>query len=243
MAAPRALAPRPAALPWPAMELLHTAQVPAGDGPFPTVVLLHGFGASAHDLFGLAPILHGGQALVLCPQGPIALVMQDVVAGFAWFPIGEGTPPDPVAYRRAVGMVGDWLDQALERYPIDRRKLVLGGFSQGGVLAYDLALRDPERYAGVLAMSAWLPEEVADDAVAGGGKAGLDTLPILVTHGTADPMIKVERAQESIERLRGLGAQPTYREYEGLEHGIGQETLRDIVTWLEDKVFNVIQLV
>jgi predicted esterase len=42
------------------MELLYTAHVPAGDGPFPTIFLLHGWGASAHDLIGLAPILHGG---------------------------------------------------------------------------------------------------------------------------------------------------------------------------------------
>ena len=55
------------------MELLYTAHVPAGDGPLPTILLLHGWGASAHDLIGLAPILHGGRALVLCPQGPVAL--------------------------------------------------------------------------------------------------------------------------------------------------------------------------
>jgi predicted esterase len=63
-----------------------------------------------------------------------------------------------------------------------------------------------------------------------------------VTHGTDDSLIKVERAQESIERLRRLGAQPTYREYPNMEHGIGPEALRDIVTWLEDKIFNLIQL-
>ena len=53
------------------MELLHTAHVPAGDGPFPTLVALHGWGASAHDLLGLAPWLLGGEALVLCPQGEV----------------------------------------------------------------------------------------------------------------------------------------------------------------------------
>ena len=53
------------------MKLLHTAHVPAGDGPFPTIIALHGWGASAHDLFGLAPILDAGRSLVLCPQGPV----------------------------------------------------------------------------------------------------------------------------------------------------------------------------
>ena len=58
------------------MELLHTAYVPAGDGPFPTILALHGWGASAQDLIGLAPLLHGGEALVVCPQGPVAFEIQ-----------------------------------------------------------------------------------------------------------------------------------------------------------------------
>jgi len=72
------------------MDLLHTAHVPAGDGPFPTVIALHGWGASAHDLLGLAPLLHGGGALVLCPQGPWALAEAGSFAGLvalaSWLP-------------------------------------------------------------------------------------------------------------------------------------------------------------
>ena len=53
------------------MDLFHTLQHPAGPGPHPTIIALHGWGANAHDLFGLAPHLLGGEALVVCPQGPI----------------------------------------------------------------------------------------------------------------------------------------------------------------------------
>ena len=64
------------------MDLLYTAHVPAGEGPHPALVLLHGWGASAHDLLGLAPILHGGRAVVLCPQGSLALETAPDMAGY-----------------------------------------------------------------------------------------------------------------------------------------------------------------
>ena len=68
------------------MNLLYTAHVPAGDGPFPAILLLHGWGASAHDLLGLAPLLFDGQALVLCPQGTVAVPFGGGQYGYGWFP-------------------------------------------------------------------------------------------------------------------------------------------------------------
>jgi len=70
----------------PRMQLLHTAYVPAGEGPFPTILALHGWGASAQDLLGLAPYLHGGEALVVCPEGPVAFEIQQGLVGHGWFP-------------------------------------------------------------------------------------------------------------------------------------------------------------
>ena len=119
------------------MELLHTAHVPAGDGPFPTIVALHGWGASAHDLIGLAPLLQRGSALVLCPEGPVSFEIGQGIAGHGWFPLAGagGGAPDPRAFQRGADGLRRFLDAALARYPIDRRKLVLLGFSQGGVMA------------------------------------------------------------------------------------------------------------
>ena len=125
------------------MELLYTAHVPAGDGPFPTVFLLHGWGASAHDLIGLAPALHGGRALVLCPQGPVAIEPGPNMIGYGWFPLQPGQPPDLTAIRMAQGLLEIFIDDACEKYPVDRTKLVLAGFSQGGFMAYQIALTDP----------------------------------------------------------------------------------------------------
>jgi phospholipase/carboxylesterase len=220
------------------MDLLYTAHVPPGDGPFPTILALHGWGASAHDLIGLAPILHGGGALVLCPQGPVAFEIGQGYVGFGWFELSQVRPPTVTDIGLATEQVRAFLDAAQTRYPIDRRKTVVMGFSQGGVLAYDLALRDPGRFAGVVALSSWLPAEL-DDAIL--AQPAHENFPALVVHGTRDPMIPVARAQESRERLIRRGLALTYREYE-MEHGIAPEALRDLVEWLESKVVSPILL-
>jgi phospholipase/carboxylesterase len=212
-----------------AMQLLHTAHVPAGEGPFPTIVALHGWGASAHDLIGLAPVLQRGEALVLCPQGPVRVPVGPGYAGHGWFPITGGGPLDPAEFARGKAAVAGFLDEALSRYPVNPRKLVLLGFSQGGVMAYDLALREPERFTALVALSSWLPAALAGTIPAQPGHAHL---PVLVMHGTEDPMIAVARGRESRDQLLKLGVQTTYREYP-MGHEIRPEALRDLVGWLD----------
>ncbi len=221
------------------MDLLHAAHVPAGEGPFPTVLALHGWGASAHDLIGLAPILNRGEALVLSPQGPVGIRIPDGPVGYGWYPLGEGGPGSPEEITRASELVLAFLDAAQEHYPIDPRKIVLLGFSQGGALAFDLALRAPSRFAGLAGLSCWLPEHLAEQIQP---ESAHQSLPVLVVHGTEDPMVPVDRARESRQQLTRLGVALTYREYE-MGHEISAEALRDIVTWLDEKVLNPIQLV
>lgn len=220
------------------MEVLYTAHVPAGDGPFPTILALHGWGASAHDLLGLSPLLHGGEALVLCPQGPVEVPIQEGIVGYGWFPITASGPMDPLAFAAGQRAVREFLDTAVERYPVDRNKLILMGFSQGGVMAYDLALRQPERFAGLIALSSWLPPELAEEVPS---SDALQNLPTLVVHGTEDPMIPISMAQASRDALLKLQVPTVYREYP-MGHEIRPEALREILTWLEEKVISPIQL-
>lgn len=215
------------------MNLLHALHVPPGEGPFPTVVLLHGWGASAHDLLGLAPLLHDGRALVICPQGSVKVPIGPGATGYGWFRLVPGQPPDPAEFRQRAGELRVFLDDALERYPADRERVVVGGFSQGGLMAFDLALRDPARFAGVMALSTWLPAPLAEDIPP---VPEHQRLPVLLSHGTRDTMIEVERARESREALRRYGVPMTYREFE-MGHEISPEALRVVLRWLEEKAF------
>ena len=213
------------------MDLLYTAHVPAGPGPFPTVVLLHGWGASAHDLLGLAPHLLGGQALVLCPQGEVRIPVGPGVEGYGWFRLVPGAAPDVDEFRRRSDELHGWLDAALERYPIDRKRLFVGGFSQGGTMAFELALRDPGRFRGLAALSTWLPELLADDLPK---SPAHEELSVLMLHGTRDPQVDVERARESRERVRAFGVRLQYREFE-MAHEIRPEALRVVERWLAER--------
>lgn len=217
------------------MILVHAAYEPQGSGPHPTVVALHGWGANALDLLNLAPYLCGGRFLVLCPQGTVSVPLGPMASGWGWFPLTLGQPPDPEAFARAVEQVRDFLLEAERRYPVDARKLVLLGFSQGGVVAYALGLSEPERFSGLAALSSWLPGSLVESLP----PRDRSQLRTLVQHGTGDNLIAVTRARESLERLRALRVPVTYREYE-MGHEISGRSLADLSQWLEEKILSPI---
>jgi phospholipase/carboxylesterase len=109
--------------------------------------------------------------------------------------------------------------------------VALLGFSQGGSIAFRLGLSEPQRWRGVAALSTWLPEE-AEAAGRSAGHAAIVALPVLIQHGTQDPMIALDRARDSKTRLEALGVKPDYREYP-MGHQIGNESLRDLARWTE----------
>jgi phospholipase/carboxylesterase len=213
------------------MNLLYTAHVPAGDGPFPAIILLHGWGAGAHDLLGLAPLLFDGQAVVLCPQGQVAVPFGGGQYGYGWFPLRPGEATDVEGFRRAADALKEFVDGALERYPVDPRRVVAAGFSQGGMMAYHLALSDPSRFAGLVALSSWFPPPLVEELPKVPEHEGF---PVLVLHGTRDDRIEVERARESREALRPYGVAMTYREFD-MGHEIRPDALKVVLQWLKEK--------
>ena len=213
------------------MTLIHAAHVPAGRGDFPTVFALHGWGASAQDLLGLAPHFPEG-VLTLCPQGTTTLEIAPGMHGYGWFPLVPGQPPEPRAFLKGAGELKAFVDEAPERYPIDRDRTVVLGFSQGGLMGFDLALREPERFAGLVALSSWLPELLSSNLPR---KAAQQGFPVLVIHGTEDPLIEIERAHETRDTLQDFGVDLTYRELP-MGHEIRPEALRLVVGWLRDRL-------
>jgi phospholipase/carboxylesterase len=214
------------------MQLTHTIYEPTGAGPFPTILTLHGRGANAFDLLGLAPHICSGKFLVICPQGPLETPIAPDTMGYSWYPMSMGGPPDVAAILSSRQELQNFLDECLQRYPVDQKKLVLLGFSQGGVMAYSLALANPERFAALVVLSSWLPRELAAQLSI---NESVQSLPTLVQHGTEDHMIEIARARDSVEKLRELRLPLTYREYE-MGHEIRPRSLVDLSTWLEEKV-------
>ena len=216
------------------MQLAHTIYQPPGAGPHPTIFTLHGRGANAFDLLGLAPFLCGGKFLIICPQGPLETPISPDQVGYAWYSMSLGGAPDVKGMLSSQKQLQSVLDDCITRYPVDTKKLLVLGFSQGGVMAYSLALAHPERFAALVALSSWLPPELVPHLNV---SDKVRTLPTLVHHGRQDQTIESERAQRSVEILRGMKMVPTFREYE-MGHEIRPRSLLDLSAWLQEKILD-----
>jgi phospholipase/carboxylesterase len=149
-----------------------------------------------------------------------------------------GGPLSIAAVIKAREALRDFLADAIIRYPIDSKKLAVLGFSQGGVMAYSLALGEPDRFSALVALSSWLPQDllsVLPDVPA------TEQLPVLIQHGSNDQLVDVGRARHSVETLRDLRVPITYREYD-MGHEINAHSLTDLSAWLQDKVLSPIVL-
>lgn len=207
------------------MKFLHSVLHPSGSGPFPTLIALHGHGAHALDLIGLSQTLPDG-LLWLCPQAQFTI--EQGFPGFTWFHFDRSDPRREEEIAQVGEEVREFIEMAIELYPVDPERVVLLGFSQGGMLGYRIALSEPDRFAGFAALSTTLSEETS--AVVN-DNSSLRRLPVLVQHGENDTMIPVERARESREQLEGIGVNLEYHEY-SMGHQVGIESARDLGEWL-----------
>ena len=113
---------------------------------------------------------------------------------------------------------------------IPASRIILAGFSQGCAMTLQTGLRHPEKLAGLMCLSGYLP--LADKTAAERTPASLDT-PIFMAHGTADPVVQIARAQQSRDLLTGLGYKIEWHDYY-MQHSLCQEEIDDIGAWLKE---------
>jgi phospholipase/carboxylesterase len=167
---------------------------------------MHGRGAGEDDLAPLLDLLDPEQRLVgLLPRGPLTLPP----GGSHWYVVREVGFPDPTTFLATFAQAAAWLDDALAEAGVPPERTVLGGFSQGAVMAYALSLgSERPRAAGILAMSGFLPR-VEGFVLDLESRA---SLPVSVSHGIYDPLISVEFARDARARLEAAGLAVAYRE-------------------------------
>jgi phospholipase/carboxylesterase len=213
---------------------LDTVEIETGKDPQAAVIWLHGLGADGHDFEPIVPAL-GLPATqptrFVFPHAPFQPVTINAGAVMrAWYDIYdlEGVrSPDELGLRASQEHVERLVSRERER-GIAPSRLVLAGFSQGGALALQTGLRYPERLAGIMGLSTYLPlaHRLGEEA----SPANRD-VPIFLAHGTADPLIPLARARASRDRLRELGYGVEWREYP-IEHAVCPEEIHDLSAWL-----------
>jgi thioredoxin 1 len=195
------------------------------------LLLVHGYGADEQDLGGLLPYLDpDGTFAAVMPRAPISA---PGAPGYMWYDMVGGSADVTDQFVSALDALDAIVDEQCEALGFDRASAIFGGFSQGAGLALALGLyaapdgRSRVRPAGVLAMSPAAMTGPIDD--------GAREVPVLVQHGTHDPLIPVQRSRDLARDLREFGVPTLYREYP-MEHQVAIEGLRDARAWLDDVV-------
>jgi phospholipase/carboxylesterase len=191
-------------------------------------VLFHGRGADERDLFPLLDALDPERRLVgATPRGPLSLPP----GGAHWYVLGGIGTPEAKTFHTSYAGASVWLDEFLQEHGLGHDRLVLGGFSQGGVIAYALGLgAGRPRPAAIVAFSSFIP------TVAGFELDLSPPLPpIAIGHGTLDPVIEVEWGRRARQLLEGAGAEVLYRETP-MSHQIDPEFVREVAEWLRSVI-------
>ena len=195
------------------------------DRPYPLVILLHGYGSHMGDLAGLCQTIDRRSYLYALPNAPIPVQIGPGAVGYAWTgpPGGGGVGVDDSALEGLVAFFEDVTD----RYSVEPGRVVLGGFSQGGMMTYLWGLPNPDLFTGLVVLSSKVP----DSDVLEKRLPADRTQPLFIAHGTADSMISVQDARESRDFLEAQGYTPEYREYD-MGHQITEDVLADVVPWI-----------
>ena len=214
------------------LDALEVEIGPASAGaPDASIIWLHGLGADGHDFEPIVPALSlpsGLRARFVFPHAPV----QSVTINYghvmpAWYDVYGDGRQDADGIRVSQGRIEALIARERAR-GVSTRRIVLAGFSQGGAIALQTGLRHPERLAGILALSTYLP--LAETLGAEANPANRD-VPIFMAHGTEDPVIPLQRAAISRDQLRKLGHQVEWHEYP-MPHAVCPEEIADVGAWL-----------
>lgn len=212
---------------------LNCVEITPHPGADTSILWLHGLGADGHDFEPIVPQLAlAGQARIrfIFPHAPMRPVT--INAGMtmrAWYDFrslefGRGEAEGDI--RESVALVHELMARELAR-GIAPQRLVLAGFSQGGVIALHAALRFDRPLAGVIALSTYLP--LRRDLEAGSPAP----LPVFCAHGLYDPIIPPEQGRAAADWLAAQGHQVAWHAYP-MAHEVCAEEIRDLRSWMED---------
>lgn len=214
---------------------LTTVEIEPAGAVRSSVIWMHGLGADAHDFEPIVPELRLPKELgvrFVFPNAPIRPVT--VNGGMrmrAWYDVLSMDLPrqeDPDGVYASEQAIYQLLEREKQR-GVSADRIVLAGFSQGGAMALHAALRYPDRLAGILALSCYLPlaAKLNNDR-----RPANQQTPIFMAHGDYDSVIPLRYGQQSAELLKTLGYSVEWQDY-SMGHEVCWEEIRDVANWLQ----------
>lgn len=214
--------------------MLETHEIETAPDPRTTLIVLHGLGADGHDFVPICGELDlralGAVRYVFphAPERPVTINGGYVMR--AWYDI-LGTDlvrrEDEAGLRESQAAIAALVDRERRR-GVAAQRIVLMGFSQGCAMALMTALRYPERLAGAVGLSGYLPLAATTAAERSTANAGL---PVFMAHGRQDPVVVPARGTDSRDALRTLGHDVEWHDYP-MQHSVCMEEIEDLNAWL-----------
>lgn len=203
-----------------------------------SVIWLHGLGADGHDFEAIVPQLNLPANLNLrfiFPHAPVRPVtINGGMSMRAWYDIlslERDGPVDEAGIRESAEMLVALIERERGR-GVPYENIVVAGFSQGGAIASHCALRFPEKLAGLMALSTYLPlRSTVQTEIAESATAQTKSLPIFMAHGTSDPMLPMHLGTSSRDAMEALGYSVKWFDYP-MPHAVCPQEIADISVWL-----------
>lgn len=214
-------------------ELLDAIEIETAPQPVNSIIWLHGLGADGNDFVPIVGELELPPApirFVFPHAPPQPVTINNGMVMRAWYDIRGADlarREDERGVRASQGLVEALVAREKAR-GTPARRIVLAGFSQGGAIALQTGLRHPDRLAGIMALSTYVP--IAESLEREAHAANRD-VPVFMAHGLHDPVVPVAAARRSHELLRSLGYDVEWHEYP-MPHSVAPQELDDIGAWL-----------
>ena len=197
----------------------------------PLLVMIHGYGSNKEDLFSFAKELPK-ELLIISIQAPLSLGF----GSYAWYSINFDASANKFSdlneARESLNKIELFLETIKVKYAVNSDNIFVLGFSQGAILSYALALRNPSKINNIIALSGYLntdliPKDLTPDTC--------KNLDFFISHGTVDQVLPIDWVRNSLPILDQLEIKYAYNEYP-VGHGINPQNFNDFKIWIENKL-------
>lgn len=198
------------------------------------IIWLHGLGASGNDFVPMTEHLRFDSANIRflfpnAPQLPVTINQGMVMP--AWYDITDisiDRTIDSKQLRQSAAEVHALIDEQIDK-GIDSQRIIIAGFSQGGAVGYEAALTYPKALGGLMAHSTYFATASDIEPAKANAK-----LPLLIQHGTQDPVVPESLGRKAVDELTQRGYPVTYQTYP-MPHSLCLEQVEDMKRWLADR--------
>ncbi len=211
------------------LALKYLVQLPAEKSAHPPIlILLHGYGSDEKDLFELRNFMPKN-FIIVSARAPYELSG----GGYQWYEmtningVHDGKPAELANSRK---LIEEFISQVTTNYSADPKHVFLSGFSQGGIMSYQVGLTHPSLLRGIAVLSGTIYPSLKPLVKHG---ESLRKLKVFVSHGSNDERISYTSGKAACDYTKTLGLNPEFHSYPEMGHSISKDVLTDLVKWLK----------